>query len=322
MRLPGHDVRLAATLACLVGFGAALGAGTPAAGAASSDDPSVVLHEDAPEPGQWRSRATLQMRMPITQKHVGVLSLRDRCAREVLFDLGDGRHLILARSKAGKPLTGSRQVQGCTSGQTNWSLDVAAPGRLEGQYVGSCDGRRIQAAVVMQRLGKHPDAQWPAARPEGGEKPDIYQPDTPAAVDTATLYRRGQAALERLKGRPIANFGDYAWYDHSRFGAGLMFWITSDGRLRRDTEALPDECEVDVGTLEPARHLLFFRVEGQDGGGRKVLARFVDVETGIIEQAADIDIGDSPEALADGIETVVAELRHRGASFVLEGAPR
>jgi len=99
-----------------------------------------------------------------------------------------------------------------------------------------------------------------------------------------------------------------------------MFWITADGYLRRDTEALPDACEVDVGTLEPARHLLFFWVEGYDGGGRQVLARFVDVETGVIEQAADADIGDTPEALADGIEAVVAELRQRGASFVLEGA--
>ena len=320
MRLPGLDSRLGTTLSCLIGFGAVLVAAVPAVGAASSDEPSALLHEDSPVPGQWRSRATLQMRMPITQEHVGVLSLRDRCARQVLFDLSDGRHLVLTRSKAGEPLTGSRQVRGCGTGQTNWTLDVVAPGRLEGWYAGTCDGRQLQASVVMRRRGEDDAARWPPARPEAGEKPDIYQPDGPAAVDTATLYRQGQAALERIKGSAIADFGDYAWYDHSRYGAGLMFWVTAEGHLRRDTEALPDACEADVGTLEPARHLLLFRVEGYDGGGRQVLARFVDVETGVIEQAADAHIGDTPEALADGIEAVVGELRHRGALFVLEGA--
>ncbi len=282
---------------------------------------SAVLHEDAPKPGEWRSKATLQMRMPITQTHVGILSLHDRCAREAMFDLGDGRRLFLTRSKAGEPLTGSRQVRGCASGQTTWTLDVVAPDRLEGQYAGNCDGRQINASVVMQRLGDHAQARWPAATPEAPGKREIHQPDGPAPVSTAELYRQGQAALEHLKGGPIANFGDYAWYDHSRYGAGLMFWVTADGRLRRDNEALPDGCEVDPGTLEPARGLLVVRVENYDGRGRQVLARFTDVETGVIQQAADTDVGDSPAALADGIEEVVGRLREQGASFVLEGAP-
>ncbi len=290
----------------------------------SNEGGVTFLHPDTPRPGRWELEATLRGRRPLVQRHTGILDVADRCGRTVILrDIGarDIDMAVFGRDKAGEPLTGSFINSGCGPGDfTHYTLDVVSPRRMEGSYTGTCETITRTADVVWRHVSDDPKALTPPMPPDAGTLPeewDVDRPDAPVSEDI--LRRQVEAALEINNGGGIANFNDYAWFRHRGDLSVLNLWLTADDRLRRNQDALPDGCEVEPGSLEPARGLLQITVDDIDSTSRQIVIRRVDVETGVITHQAD----DYAPKTADGTVRVMAdlfeELQASGAGIVLAG---
>lgn len=264
-----------------------------------------------PQPGEWRSVATLGA-IGISQQHTGVLGV-SQCASDLVFQVPGKPTLHLTRTPDGDAYLGTTRTDGCT---THWRLEPGTT-RMTGGYRGQCPGGALSAKVVMTRVGPAESAPQPADTRSGTATPPESVPDDwmPETGDqdrlslTSAVDAVEDAILESAGASPRSDaLNGYVWPKVEDGSTRILMWLTADHAPRLHHDLLPEPCDAAPGSLEPANYLLSIKVLRPDYRDYMVFAQLIDVTTGKILRQTESAGGADDAGMQAAIDTAYDKL--------------